>query len=1166
MQPDQRRIDSIFLAAAEKATAAERAAYLDVACASDPELRERVERLLAAQSRVSRFLETPAPALIGTLAEPSVTEPPGTVVGPYRLLEQIGEGGMGTVWMAEQTEPIQRRVAVKVVKEGMDTREVLARFEAERQALALMEHPNIARILDAGKTPSGRPYFVMELVEGQPITRYCDGIRLGVRERLELFGDVCRAVQHAHQKGIIHRDLKPSNVLVAPYDGKPVVKVIDFGVAKATGQRLTDKLLFTGFGALVGTPEYMSPEQAEVNNQDIDTRSDVYSLGVLLYELLTGTTPLGRKRLKQAALLEVLRLIREEEPPRPSVRLSTTDDRPSVAANRGLEPKRLSGVVRGELDWIAMRALEKDRGRRYQSAGGLAADVQRYLADEPVEACPPSAAYRLGKFARRNKGRLAAAALVLFVLASLGGVAAWTARERADRRQEAALGQVARRAATEAEVGRDLEEARALCREERLREASALVDHAQAVAARGEAGDDLGRRVAQARADVDMAVRLEAIRLERAAVADGSFDFAGADARYRDAFRGYGIDVTALDAGAAAARVRASPIRELLLAALDDWVVVQVLLGGRGAVPRPLLAVLQQADADPWRGRLRDALGRGDQRALKGLSRNPKAAAQPPATLVLLGAVLGGAGERALAAEMLRSAQRRHPGDFWVNHNLAWALERSKPARPAEAVRYYQAALALRPDSPGVRLNLGNALRAQGDLPGAAAECRKALELRPGNAYGHNNLGVALRAQGDLAGAVAEYRKAVKLRPDYAEAHNNLGAALANLGDLAGAVAAFRKAIDLRPDYAEAHTGLGINLRARGDLPGAVAAYRKAIDLRPDYANAHTCLGVALHAQGNLAGAAAAHRQAIALEPDNAVAHDNLGNVLAEQGNLAGAVAAHRKALDLRPGYARAHNNLAVALAAQGDVDGAVAEYRKALALEPGHPLTHCSLGGVLLRAGDFQAALAEARRGHELGSKRPRWKFPSAAWVRECERFLALDARLPGILARNATPADAGGRIQLAKLCSYKRLNGAAAHFYEAAFAAAPELADAPGGGHRYNAARAGALAGCGRGQDADRLDDRERARLRRQALDWLRADLAALGRRLGGGADRGRPAAGVLRALQRWHADPGLAGVRGEAVLGLPGAERPPWRKLWGDAAALLRRAEEKSSAEKK
>jgi serine/threonine protein kinase len=402
--------ESIFGQALEITSAADRASFLDQACGNDLRLRAEVEALLRAHERSGDLLDLAESAQPTSELSP---ETPGTVIGPYKLLEQIGEGGMGTVWMAEQTDPIQRRVAVKVVKEGMDSKQVLARFEAERQALALMEHPNIARVLDAGRTPSGRPYFVMELVKGQPITKYCDEKRLGIRERLELFGDVCRAVQHAHQKGIIHRDVKPSNVLVAPYDGKPVIKVIDFGVAKATGQRLTDKTLFTGFGALVGTPEYMSPEQAEVNNQDIDTRSDIYSLGVLLYELLTGSTPLTRKRIQEAALLEVLRVIREEEPPRPSTRLSESKDSlPSISAQRQTEPAKLTKLVRGELDWIAMKALEKDRGRRYETANGLVMDIQRYLADEPVQACPPSAWYRFRKFARRHRGGLSTAAIL----------------------------------------------------------------------------------------------------------------------------------------------------------------------------------------------------------------------------------------------------------------------------------------------------------------------------------------------------------------------------------------------------------------------------------------------------------------------------------------------------------------------------------------------------------------------------------------------------------------------------------------------------------------------------------------------------------------------------------------------------------------------------------
>jgi serine/threonine protein kinase len=405
--------DSIFFDALNITSPQDLAAFLDRACAGDAELRHNVEKLLEAHEKAGQFMQ--AGAVLGTTVDESSADVAGENIGPYKLLELIGEGGMGTVWMAEQHEPIRRRVAIKLIKPGMDYAQFLARFEAERHALALMDHPNIAKVLDAGMV-GARPYFVMELVKGIPITQYCDDKRLTPHDRLTLFLDVCKAVQHAHQKGVIHRDLKPSNVLVAPFDGKPIVKIIDFGVAKATGRPLTEKTLFTAFGAVVGTPEYMSPEQAELNNQDIDTRSDIYSLGVLLYELLTGSTPLQRNRLKEAGVLELLRVIREEEPEKPSTRLSSTEELPSVAANRGLEPKKLNGIVRGDLDWIVMKCLEKDRDRRYETANALATDMQRYLADEPVLACPPSMSYRVRKFVRRNKVPVVAAALILLAL------------------------------------------------------------------------------------------------------------------------------------------------------------------------------------------------------------------------------------------------------------------------------------------------------------------------------------------------------------------------------------------------------------------------------------------------------------------------------------------------------------------------------------------------------------------------------------------------------------------------------------------------------------------------------------------------------------------------------------------------------------------------------
>src|SRR4051794_33171323 len=436
-------LEDIFLAAVEKAPA-DRAAYLDGACGTDAKLRAQVEALLRSHEEAGSLLEQPLFRPGPTLDEPPAAERPGASVGPYKLLQVIGEGGMGTVFMAEQTKPVQRKVALKVIKHGMDSRQVIARFEAERQALALMDHVNIARVFDGGTTETGRPYFVMELVHGVAITKYCDDNRLSPRERLELFVPVCQAIQHAHQKGIIHRDVKPSNVMVTLYDGRPVPKVIDFGVAKATEQRLTERTLFTQYGAMVGTLEYMSPEQAEMSALGVDTRSDVYSLGVLLYELLTGNTPLTHKTMKEAAYAEILRMIKEEEPPRPSARLSDSGESlASISAQRHMEPATLTKLVKGELDWIVMKTLEKDRNRRYESASAFAADVQRYLHDEPVLACPPTVGYRLRKVVRRNKGPVLAASLVLLALVS--GIIGTTwgmlrATVEANRKDEALTG------------------------------------------------------------------------------------------------------------------------------------------------------------------------------------------------------------------------------------------------------------------------------------------------------------------------------------------------------------------------------------------------------------------------------------------------------------------------------------------------------------------------------------------------------------------------------------------------------------------------------------------------------------------------------------------------------------------------------------------------------
>jgi serine/threonine protein kinase len=420
MTGDQALSEREIFKVAVQLPAGQRSAFLDQVCAGNLELRADVASLLEAHDTSNSFMERPAleppvNGYEGNTHDQSLAERPGTLIGPYKLIQQIGEGGFGVVFLAEQERPVKRRVALKVIKPGMDTRQVIARFEAERQALAMMDHPNIAKVHDAGTTENGRPYFVMELAQGVPITEYCDQCNLTTRERLELFITVCQAVQHAHQKGVIHRDIKPTNVLVALQDGQPAPKVIDFGVAKAVGQRLTEHTLTTAFAQMVGSPLYMSPEQAELSPLGVDTRSDIYSLGVMLYELLAGTTPFDKDRLHAASYDELRRIIREEEPPRPSARLSTlaADVATTVAEHRRTDARRLRQTVRGELDWIVMKCLEKDRNRRYETPNSLARDIERFLNDEPVQACPPSAIYRLRKYVRRNKVALAFAALVL---------------------------------------------------------------------------------------------------------------------------------------------------------------------------------------------------------------------------------------------------------------------------------------------------------------------------------------------------------------------------------------------------------------------------------------------------------------------------------------------------------------------------------------------------------------------------------------------------------------------------------------------------------------------------------------------------------------------------------------------------------------------------------
>ncbi|MBN1852013.1 MAG: protein kinase [Pirellulales bacterium] len=860
MGTDKPGKDQIFNTAAEIEDPAERAVYLDEACRNDALLRAEIEELLRHDQENASFLESP-PFWVSPTVNQSIAEGPGSVIGPYKLLQQIGEGGFGVVYMAEQSEPVERRIALKIIKPGMDSRQVIARFEAERQALAMMDHPNIAKVYDAGTTESSRPYFVMELVKGIPITQYCDEHRLSPRQRLELFVPVCQAVQHAHQKGIIHRDIKPSNIMVAEYDDRAVPKIIDFGVAKATEQRLTAKTMFTQLGQVMGTVDYMSPEQAKLNQLDIDTRSDIYSLGVVLYELLTGETPFDRRRLRSAAFDELLRIIREEEPPRPSTRLSTSQSLPAIAAKRQIEPKKLGPLVRGELDWIVMKALEKDRTRRYETANGLAADIRRYLADEPVIACPPSAAYRLRKLVRKNRKAVTLSmvfSLMLAVCIAVVGVSiGWAARDKA-----------ARQALLEQQIIQALEDVQESYTQHRMAQAQAEVKHALGLmAVAGGGNEEISERVKQWHTDLETAIQLEKIRLEKEDVRDENFDTRMADRAYHGAFVNFGLDVEIPSSVATVERIAQSNIKDRLVAALDDWVTVKWL--GKLENVDTIIEVARQADPDPWRNRLRSALQHENWDDLKDLIQNKDLLEQPPATILLLAILLKTSNHWDAAVDVLKSAQRQHPGDFWINYYLGRYLSQK---HPEDALGFCRAALAVRPDESGAYSCVARALHWMDPELGwqpyshidaitgwqeyrseAIYQLRVALRLNPDHHWAHANLAAKLILDGKGAEAESHIRAAIQLCPSQSHFYRTLRAALllqnrpkdaASMPfDLLGtAIEANPSNMDLRMVRAELYT-----LYARpGDWQKAAADYNAVAKNLPDSAYHAYCYSAVL--------------------------------------------------------------------------------------------------------------------------------------------------------------------------------------------------------------------------------------------------------------------------------------------------------------------------------
>ncbi len=1120
---------SIFLDAVELRDDHERNAFIAEQCAENVDLRQEVNRLLGNYGKLGSFMESSAKET-PTLDQPSL-EKPGSQIGPYKLLQEIGQGGMGVVYMAEQKEPVERRVALKIIKPGMDSQQVIARFAAERQALSLMDHPNIAKVLDAGTTDSGRPYFVMELVNGIPVTQFCDEQHLTARERLELFIPICQAVQHAHQKGIIHRDLKPSNIMVALYDGHPVAKVIDFGVAKAVSQHLTEQTMFTGLGQIVGTIEYMSPEQAQRNQLDIDTRSDIYSLGVVLYELLTGATPFDKVRLCSAALDELLRIIREEEPPRPSTRLSGSDTLPSIAASRRTEPARLSAALRRELDWIVMKSLEKERATRYQTALAFSADIERYLNDEIVEARPPTRGYRLRKFMRRRRGPVIAGALLLLTL--IGGLAGTSIGLHEARRQAAH----ARNETAEKENARRAEE-----QQRKL-----------AVAEKTKAENS---------AELAQQQRTRAEEREQQAI--------NAVKRFRDAV----ADNPELKNNPSLDALRKTLLKEPLTFFQDLRDRLQSDHDTRPeSLARLAKATFELANLTYHIGDKGDALRTYrevlaiQQQLVHG---NPLATvyAQDLAStynnLAVLSIDTGHSDKAREAFEQAREIQER-------------------------MVREHPIVTAYAQDLASTSNNVGLLFHETGDPDEARKAYEQAREIHErlvrehptvtgyakGLATTYNNLGNLFRDIGDRDEARKTFEQArsiherlVREDPTNTGYAQDLATTYGNLGVL------YFRDIGHRDEAHKAYE------QAREILERLVRENPTVTDYARNLAKTYDNVGDLFGETGHPEEARKAYEQAQEIKKrlvrenslvtgyaqDLAGTYGNLGNLFRHIGHPDEARTAYEQAREILERLARQHptipahaNGLGKDLhilagiefaaqrfsAARDRVQEAIDWQKKALALSPQNSeyrqrlKRHYSLLTQAAQQLDDVALIAEAQQAiAELDASDP--------------VLLALDQRLEAMLQGEA-PKDNPERLALAQRAYDTKQFALAARLWAEATVAQPELAEDRQARHRYNAACAAALAASETGQNPAELNEKSQLKLRNEAYDWLLAAFETWSKFLETSTPPQRAAIGQI--LEHWKQDSDLLSVRDPAALAsIPEGEREKWKSLWARVDELL------------
>jgi serine/threonine-protein kinase len=1016
----------------------------------------------------------------------------GAAGSRYRPLRFHARGGLGEVHVARDGE-LGREVALKRIQaRHAHHDEARRRFLREAEVTARLEHPGVVPVYGLVHDADGQPCYAMRFIQGETLTEAIDRFhhadqaqrdpgerRVALRELLGRFVAACNTIAYAHSRGVLHRDLKPGNIMLGPF-GETLV--VDWGLAKvfggteaapASGEDEPGRDAIdpeTRLGQAIGTPAYMSPEQAAGRWNVVGPASDVYGLGATLYALLTGQAPF------RGAARDVLpRVERGDFPP----------------------PRQQNRAVPRALEAICLKAQALRPEDRYASATALKDDLEKWLADEPVSAYREPLLARTGRWVRRHK-TLVTSVGVSALLALVVAGDAWRRARRIEADRLAQAKSQIEAALTRATAFRD--QARTVPFADRPRWKDALKLWKLANEAANQAKDlvlagpideparqeleeritELQQEAWQAEKDRVVVQDIELIRLQQAQVEGIDFNRALAVREYARTFADYGIDVKTLEPAETAVRIRRCEIGTDLIAALDEWLIDE----WDEATKQRLFQVFKALDPDPaaFRNQVRDAVVRNDIAALRRVAVAREVQDLPPTALEILGERLDKWRAWDVAVAMLRTAQRRYPDDFWINMRLAHCLC-LLPSHEDEGVAFYRAALALRPQSPGV----------------------------------HNNLGMALLHQGKRAEAIDAFNDALRLKPDFALAHSNLGRALGEQGKLPEAIAACEKAIRYKADYAPTYFYLGRALHQQGKLEEALAAYRKFAGLDTSFADVHYHIGVALYQQGMLDEAVSAYRQALQVNPNYVEAHCALGVALREQGKLAEAVEACRKGVQLRPDFAAGC----------------------------------CNLGYALLDQGNYAEAVVYLKRGHDLGSQKPGWYFPSEQWLRRAERLLAIEQKLPAILKGEGKPADAQGRIELAQVCRAKRFHRAAVRFYAEAFADQPNFADDWREGHRCHAAGSAALAAAGQGEDATSLSAAERAALRRQALDWLRADLTLRTRVIQGSApDSFR----MRQALRRWQTDAGLVSVRDGALAKVPPPEREAWKNLWADIETAL------------